>query len=118
MFNEVFLTEARVADDDRIGDLNNGWAVANATLGFERSGLGTGGGHASVSIAIPGTVAGDLGKRAGDFVGTDPSGGTSSALQMGSSVDVLIQLAQESGRIADPIVRQDLMRLYTIGEIG
>ncbi len=36
LFNEVFLTEARVHDDARIGDLNNGWAVANTTLAFER----------------------------------------------------------------------------------
>ena len=32
MFNEVFLTDARVADDAIIGGLNNGWAVANTTL--------------------------------------------------------------------------------------
>ncbi|MCU1345633.1 MAG: putative acyl-CoA dehydrogenase [Acidimicrobiia bacterium] len=116
MFNEVFLTEARVADDARIGDLNKGWAVANATLGFERSGLGAGGGHAAVSVATPGTVAGDLEKRAGDFVGTAaPSGGP---LALSSSADVLIKLAQDRGLINDPNLRQDLMRLHSISEIG
>ena len=34
MFNEVFLTEARVGDDAIIGGRNNGWAVANTTLGL------------------------------------------------------------------------------------
>ena len=45
-FNEVFFTDARVADIDRIADVNTGWSVATATLAFERSGLshGTGGG--------------------------------------------------------------------------
>ncbi len=43
MFNEVFIDNARVRDDDMIGGLNNGWAVANTTLMAERSGLGTGG---------------------------------------------------------------------------
>ena len=38
LFNEVFLTDARVRDDDVIGGLNNGWAVANTTLAFERAG--------------------------------------------------------------------------------
>ena len=69
LFNEVFLTDARVADDAIIGGLNNGWRVANTTLMFERAGLGAGGGSGAVSAATPGTVMGDLDKRAGDFVG-------------------------------------------------
>ena len=70
LFNEVFLTEARVGGDAIIGGLNNGWAVANTTLAFERAGLGAGGGSArGSSAAVPGSIAGDLGKRAGDLVG-------------------------------------------------
>ena len=38
MFNEVFLSDARAHDDTLIGGLNNGWAVANTTLAFERAG--------------------------------------------------------------------------------
>ena len=51
MFNEVFLTDVRVPDDAAIGGINNGWAVANTTLMFERSGLGAGGGGGSVRRA-------------------------------------------------------------------
>ena len=36
MFNEVFIDNARVSDDDIIGGLNNGWAVTNTTLMAER----------------------------------------------------------------------------------
>ena len=43
MFNETFLTDARVPDANLIGGRNHGWAVANTTLGHERAGLGTGG---------------------------------------------------------------------------
>ena len=40
LFNEVFITDGRVADDACIGGVNNGWKVANTTLAFERAGLG------------------------------------------------------------------------------
>ena len=71
MFSEVFFTDAVVSDADRIGDVNNGWQVANTTLFHERSGMGAGGGASGPAPARwrgPGTVAGDLDKRAGDFV--------------------------------------------------
>ena len=64
MFNEVFLTEARVGDDAIIGERNGGWTVANTTLACERAGLGSGAGHAAASAAIAGTVAGHLTLRA------------------------------------------------------
>ena len=54
LFNEVFLSDARVPADAMIGGLNNGWAVANTTLAHERAGLGSGGGSSSASAAIPG----------------------------------------------------------------
>ena len=35
-FNEVFFTNARCPKENVVGGLNNGWAVANSTLAFER----------------------------------------------------------------------------------
>ncbi|HEY3483944.1 MAG TPA: acyl-CoA dehydrogenase family protein, partial [Ilumatobacteraceae bacterium] len=81
LFNEVFLSDARVPDDAVIGGRNNGWAVANTTLMYERSGLGTGG-------------------------------------MFGASSKLLIDLAKGNGKINDPTIRQDLMRLHTLNEIG
>ena len=41
-FNEVFLTEVRVPDSHRLGDVNGGWGVALTTLANERASLGSG----------------------------------------------------------------------------
>jgi alkylation response protein AidB-like acyl-CoA dehydrogenase len=39
-FNEVFLTNVRIPDADRIGQVGEGWKVANATLMSERVNIG------------------------------------------------------------------------------
>lgn len=65
-FNEVFFTDARVSDANRISEVNNGWKVATATLAFERSGLSAGaGGGIRVSA---GERAGLLDRAVGDLV--------------------------------------------------
>ena len=42
-FNEVFFNEVRVPDDQRLGDVNQGWTVALTTLMNERAAIGAGG---------------------------------------------------------------------------
>lgn len=39
-FNEVFLTEVRIPDANRLGEVGQGWRVANATLNNERVAIG------------------------------------------------------------------------------
>ncbi len=120
LFNEVFLTDARVADDALLGGRNEGWAVANTTLAFERAGLGAGGGTAAASAATPGTVAGDLERRAGDFTSGAGAGrrGATPGSMFGAAEKLLVELARGNGAIADPSVRQDLVRLHTANEIA
>ncbi len=121
LFNEVFITDARVPAEDVIGDVNNGWAVANATLAFERSGLGAGGGGAASSAAMPGTIAGHLSRRAGDFVsGRANRGGAGeeAAILQPMGTQMLLALARENGKDKDPVIRQGLAKLYTLGELG
>ncbi|MGI8710173.1 MAG: acyl-CoA dehydrogenase family protein [Acidimicrobiales bacterium] len=115
LFNEVFLTEARVPDDALIGGVGNGWAVGNTTLMFERSGLGAGGGGAA-SAAHPGTVMGHLDKRAGDFVmpADRPLSDTASV----TNPRGLIDAARKFGVADDPVLRQELARLHTMAEVA
>jgi alkylation response protein AidB-like acyl-CoA dehydrogenase len=40
LFNEVFFDDVFVPDDDVVGDVNQGWTVARATLGNERVSIG------------------------------------------------------------------------------
>ena len=115
MFNEVFIDEARVADDALVGGLNEGWGAAMTTLANERASLG-GGGAMPVSLATPGTIAGHLDRPASDFVMRD-AGGRGGAFT-GRTFGSLQRLAGELGRDGDPYVRQDLASLYTLQEIA
>jgi alkylation response protein AidB-like acyl-CoA dehydrogenase len=45
-FNEVYMTDTRVPDTDRIGDVGEGWRVALTTLMNERTAIGGSGGSA------------------------------------------------------------------------
>jgi alkylation response protein AidB-like acyl-CoA dehydrogenase len=42
-FNEVFLSDVPIGDSDRIGEVGEGWRVAQGTLMNERIAIGTGG---------------------------------------------------------------------------
>jgi alkylation response protein AidB-like acyl-CoA dehydrogenase len=118
LFNEVFINEARVGDDAIIGGTNNGWAVANTTLAFERAGLGAGGGSVGGGTALAGSLAGDLDKRAGDLVRGRARGGAGGPGGLGRTSPLLQGLARQLGVNDDPLVRQDLARLHTLSEIG
>lgn len=117
MFNEVFLSDARVADSAVIGGRDNGWAVTNTTLMHERAGLGAGGGAGGFG-AQPGSIANQLDRRVGDFVRGPSRAARAGGGKRRGSAEMLIGLAQGSGADQDPTIRQDLMRLHTMGEIA
>ena len=118
MFNEVFLTDARVPADAVIGEVNNGWAATNTTLAHERAGLGSGGGGGGSGLT-PGTVAKMLDKRAGDYA-PDPAkaktAGQGPRQRAGSSI--MTDLATMVGKNTDPVIRQDLVRLHIMNRLG
>jgi alkylation response protein AidB-like acyl-CoA dehydrogenase len=87
-FNEVFITDARIPADHLLGELNDGWRVLQSALAFERLVMGSAG-----------------------------SGGPDSRpLPVGATID-LIALARRTGRNGDPVLRQDLARLYALRQV-
>ncbi len=112
-FNEIFFTDARVADADVIGGLGNGWALAAATLAHERTAF-FGGGAGGFGNVQPGAKAGLLDQRVGTVIEqmVTEQRGEGSALRLGGTVEELAQLARSLGRADDPVIRQGLARVY------
>jgi acyl-CoA dehydrogenase len=66
-FNEVFLTEVRVPDEYRLGEVDGGWTVALTTLMNERATVGNEGAGPVARALSPERLAGVL--RAGGALG-------------------------------------------------
>ncbi|MEL7158728.1 MAG: acyl-CoA dehydrogenase family protein [Actinomycetota bacterium] len=111
LFNEVFIEEARVADADIIGGRGNGWRVANATLMYERAGIG--GGHGGgFGTASPGRIAGHLDRPVGEFLGKR---GSIAVGAVGRRVlSLLSSEAEARGKADDPVVRDGLAQLHIL----
>lgn len=112
LFNEVFFDDAVVDDANLVGGENNGWAVTQTTLLFERSGIGAGG--TMSGFPPPGPRGGFLDLRAGDAASLSPPDTTSKVL----SVAELFDLARTYGKADDPLIRQKLARLVGYARTG
>lgn len=108
-FNEVFLTDVAVEPGHLVGELGAGWAVANTTLMNERS-LGD-------PSAAKATDSGGRKGRAYDeereevAVSTEPYGWYP---QRAGRVDLILERARETGKINDPVVRQEIAKLLIL----
>jgi alkylation response protein AidB-like acyl-CoA dehydrogenase len=119
MFNEVFFTDARVPNENLIGDVNEGWGVAVTTLAYERNSLGAGGmGGAMGGGAVIGRA--DLAAKVGDIAKQSGGGmlGGMAAAFGGGGATMLKMLPQMFGKEHDSLVRQDIASLYTLLEIS
>ena len=95
LFNEVFITDAQVHDNAMIGGKSNGWRVANATLMFERSHLGSG--TVPVTTTAPGSIAGQLERKVGEVISASRQG-SGDSLAIGPKLfERLAELAQKLG---------------------
>jgi alkylation response protein AidB-like acyl-CoA dehydrogenase len=107
-FNEVFISEARVSDADRLGDLGDGWRVAMTTLAHERDpenpGLGENQAFDQVDLSAPG---GEHAKTAAKRVD-----GFSIALSGGVGT-MLDEIVDRYDAASDPVRRQRLMQILS-----
>ena len=102
-FNEIFLTDARVPDENLVGTPNEGWRVALTTLAHERQ---------FRTVAAP---------RADDRPGRTVREAQAESEeyfktyrwypQRAGRADLAIDLARETGRADDLVVRQELAAL-------
>lgn len=113
-FSEVFMDRARVANEAMIGTRGDGWRVANTTLAYERSSIGVG--SAGNILAAPGTLANNFDRKVGEIVeaASKPRiGGHAPGVGM-KLYDRWTELARSLGRTDDPVLRQEIMELYTM----
>ncbi|HEX4430792.1 MAG TPA: acyl-CoA dehydrogenase family protein [Frankiaceae bacterium] len=104
-FNEVFLTDARVADTLRLGAVNDGWRALQIALGFERLIMG--------ASSAKRSDAGKKSKTAAQEQATRESPWTR---QVGGAN--YVELAKNHGKAADPLTRQDIAKLYTWEQVN
>ena len=105
-FNEIFLTDARVPDVNRVGTPNEGWRVALTTLAHERQ-------FRTVAAPRPddrpGRTVREAQAESEEYFKTYrwyP--------QRAGRPDLAIDLARETGRANDPVVRQELAALVAL----
>ena len=117
-FSEVFIDGARVSNDAMIGERGDGWRVANTTLAVERSTIGAG--SAGFALAAPGSKANQFGRRVGDIVEASSKrkvGGHAPGVGM-KLYARWRDLARQLGRTADPLLRQEIVDLFTLLQIN
>jgi alkylation response protein AidB-like acyl-CoA dehydrogenase len=105
-FNEVFLTDARVPDANRVGDVGAGWRVARGTLAHERS-FST---QRSVFFHpdAAGRVIDEARAEAADYLETYKW-----YPQRMGRIDLAVERTRSDGRAGDPVVRDRLAGLLS-----
>lgn len=106
VFNEVFLSDVEIPDDLRVGQVGEGWKVSMTTLANERMALGLGGlgGSDETEITLEEADAESSLETMGKFIRRGPK--------------ALIELTERAGVIEDPLVRDELARVYTMYEVN
>jgi len=114
-FNEVFLDRARIPAGNVIGDVDGGWTVALATLAHERR---------LAAFSRPPALRPPALRRAPPGTGRavrEAAAESERAMapyrwypQRAGRPDLVIERAVAAGRHADPLVRQEIVKLITL----
>jgi alkylation response protein AidB-like acyl-CoA dehydrogenase len=122
VFNEVFLTDARVPAENLVGGLHDGWRVTNTTLNNERNGLGAiasrGGGRLDVHDQDLGMRIADLFAAARAREASERERAAAGGAATARGHHLLAALLGEVGRRHEPVMEDLLARNTVAGEVN
>ena len=108
-FNEVFFSDARVRDADRVANPGDGWMVAMTTLSHERDpdnpGLSETGAFDEYDLSLP------VGEHAAHTA--EHTDGFSLSMS-GGGVRLFDRLVADFAMASDPVRRQQLMKVFSL----
>ena len=107
-FNQVFFTDAKVAPEDQVSNTGNGWQVAITTLAHERRGADRIGGSGH-QAERQGPIYEE--ERKEQAIANEPYRWYP---QRAGRVDLVVERAEITGAIGDPVVRQEIARLLAL----
>ncbi len=108
-FNEVFMSDARVAHDNVVGAVGAGWSVAMTTLMHER---GLAGNRApNFPQPNPGRTVREAKAEAEDYFRT-----YTWYPQRAGRPDLVAPRAKETGTDTDPVIRQKIASVFAFGQ--
>jgi alkylation response protein AidB-like acyl-CoA dehydrogenase len=93
-FNEVFITDGRVPDANRLGDAGQGWRVLQTALMYERSFMGE--------------------RSRGPDANTAPKGDGAPEEPMNTNEVDLVVLARDTGRRDEALIRQEVSEVTAL----
>jgi len=112
-FNQVFFTDAEVLPENQVDELGAGWAVATTTLMHERRGAdgaaGAVGPGGDAAAERKGPIYEE--ERAESAIANEPYRWYP---QRAGRVDLILPRAKATGKINDPVVRQEIAKLLTL----
>jgi alkylation response protein AidB-like acyl-CoA dehydrogenase len=110
-FNEVFLTDARVPISNVIGEVGDGWRVAQTTLANERrfGSIFTGPRYEALPNRAFREARAEIEEHFKPYVWYP---------QRGGRVDLLVDRARATGQAHDPVVRQAIIRTLTLHRVS
>jgi alkylation response protein AidB-like acyl-CoA dehydrogenase len=109
-FNQVFLTDAIVEPEFLVANVGDGWAVTTTTLMHERRGAD---GLRTWAMGSDRKGRAYDEERAEIATTMEPYKWYP---QRAGRVDLILQRARETGRLADPVVRQEIARLLIMSK--
>jgi alkylation response protein AidB-like acyl-CoA dehydrogenase len=109
-FNQVFFTDAEAPVEHLVGEVGGGWAVATTTLMHERRGAD--------GMRLWGAASNLKGR-----IYDEERAETATVMepykwypQRAGRVDLVLERAKATGRIGDPVVRQEIAKLLTLSK--